>query len=764
MRSRLAAAVVAGALAGCVVEFPDRGQQAADARAATDLAPVEDATLDARRSDAEGGPDARPLVPDATVDALPPDALPVTDGASPARDTGSSVDLGNGDGGLGDAGPPPSDTDQDGVADDVDNCPAAANPEQADADSDRLGDACDPCPVGDGGGGAGDPTDADEDGVRVCENDCDDADPTVSPGRIERCNGRDDDCNGLVDEPFEANLGAGCAVGTGRCEVFGTTICAPDGLLTVCDANAALPGEETCDGTDEDCDGSVDEALEDCCEPGEDRACGSALGICRPGLQTCSPERRWSTCDAIPPGVEVCNALDDDCDGVTDEGTLNACGACGDVPPDFCDGLDNDCDGVIDPGYGVDDACQVGIGACRRAGFIVCTPAGDAACSAREGVPTLEACNGLDDDCDGETDEGLLDMGPCTVGTGICQSVGISSCAAGAAFCAALPGPPGVETCNGLDDDCDGATDEDFGLGDPCEVGQSLCVQRGEVVCDGVGGARCNVDPLPARPEVCNGLDDDCDLEPDDDADCTDYMVAHCRAWLVWSDVDQIGALSESWDRCPAQFEDEDGSVRCVATAPLAAQATTGFWDIHPTGEVNTDDRLGIRFSCQDPEGLPDVAAWLQDHCEIVLGWADNDGGAPNNSPTWGPCPEADGGDRGAQRCISSGRDGRFHSMLLGGIADDNDDYGIAFLCRDQAAPRRAAAAQGAVAYWLAFDKDGQPSRDGAATWDQCPAVAIDNGSDERCASTGGDGLFHGFRGRNGPSSNWSFGIGVSRR
>ena len=753
--------IIGLAAGGCVVEFPARTVASSDAAGGTDGptsrldgtpgdATPRDATDDARSPRLDGGNDS------GHADALPSEDLGPAPGD--ARADAIVPDGSLPDARTPDASTPAPDGDGDGVPDSMDNCPAAENPDQRDTDVDLVGDVCDPCPT------TGDPTDADGDGVRRCENDCDDTDPEVSPGRMERCNGRDDDCSGGIDEPFEASLGAGCAVGSGRCERFGTLVCAADGLLATCDAMPGAPEAEVCNGQDDDCDGSLDEGLAGCCTPGDVQVCGSSVGECRPGLQTCDAERRWSECDAAPAGTEACNGLDDDCDGSIDEGVLNPCGACGPVPPDVCDGLDNDCDGRIDPDYAVDEACAVGTGACRRAGFVVCTPAGDAACSAREGVPAEEVCNLLDDDCDGETDEGLLDIGPCSVGVGACRSEGRLSCAGGQTFCAAVPGAPGVETCNDLDDDCDGSTDEGFGIGEPCEVGQSLCLNRGEIVCDGQGGVRCSVEALPPQPEVCNGLDDDCDLEPDDDADCTDFVLSKCRAWLVWADDNQVGALSETWDRCPAQFEDEDGSVRCVATGPLAGGVGAGFWDIHPTGDVNQDDRLGIRFSCADPGGLPDLAAWFQRRCEIFLGWADNRGGAPANSPTWGPCPAAAGGDLGAQRCVSSGGDGQFHSMLLGGLVDDNDDFGIAFICRDPEAPRRAAAAQGSVAYWLALDRDGLPIRDAATTWNECPASAVDNDGDERCASTAGDGLFHGFRGRNGPSSSWSFGIGVSPR
>jgi hypothetical protein len=136
-----------------------------------------------------------------------------------------------------------------------------------------------------------------------------------------------------------------------------------------------------------------------------------------------------------------------------------------------------------------------------------------------------ELCDAVDNDCDGEIDEDFPTKGdPCTVGLGECERTGNRVCTADGTgtSCSATPGTPYLELCDGLDNDCDEETDEDFpGKGDPCTVGLGECKRSGQTVCttDG-GGTSCSATPGTPYLELCDGLDNDCDSEVDEACTC----------------------------------------------------------------------------------------------------------------------------------------------------------------------------------------------------------------------------------------------------
>jgi hypothetical protein len=170
----------------------------------------------------------------------------------------------------------------------------------------------------------------------------------------------------------------------------------------------------------------------------------------------------------------------------------------GSIKFETCNGLDDDCDGAVDEDFpGLGDPCDDGLlGACNGTGAYACNGAEDGIECVIDmpGVsPSTEICNDLDDNCNGAIDEGLTCNDPACV-------------------------PNGDEVCNGADDDCDGNVDEDDPAvgnvcGDSageCEPGRLRCVQA-TLQC--VGGR-------PPMDEVCDGDDDDCNGAIDDDAPC----------------------------------------------------------------------------------------------------------------------------------------------------------------------------------------------------------------------------------------------------
>jgi hypothetical protein len=412
---------------------------------------------------------------------------------------------------------------------DCDDGDAAINPTAVDRCGDQVDEDCSGSPRS---------SDCDGDGQSREQGDCDDASPAVHTGAVELCDGIDNDCEEGADDGF--GVGASCSAGQGACHAAGVMVCTPDGAGAVCNAQVLLPALEVCDGADNDCDGATDEdyqAVSTSCGQGLCAATGVRSCIDGQEVDSCTPGKR-AQADTL------CDGLDEDCDGQTDEEFTPASVTCGvgacersgstsclggelitscqegspAADDTVCNGVDDDCNGETDEDFSV-SGTSCGRGACAATGTLSCV-GGSQVDSCTAGTPAANdsLCDGLDNDCDGAVDEEYTAHST-SCGTGACAATGTSSCVDGEEIesCTAGAAAPSDADCDGVDDDCNGTVDEDFvpqptscGIGACSASGMSSCVQ-GQVQPNCTAG-------LPAPSDAdCDGLDDDCSGQSDED-------------------------------------------------------------------------------------------------------------------------------------------------------------------------------------------------------------------------------------------------------
>ncbi|MFM2245270.1 MAG: hypothetical protein RL071_1344, partial [Pseudomonadota bacterium] len=512
------------------------------------------------------------------------------------------------------------------------------------------------------GDGFGDPAAA----ISACEaplgavpsgTDCDDADPQTLPGGDERCDEIDNDCDGVVDEDVRLIWFAD-ADGDG----FGDAAapvedCDPGpgvvGDDTDCDdAQASVYPEapELCDELDNDCDSLVDEGVSTTYYADRD---GDGYGLFSDTIDACSLPVGYADdagdCDDAaatvhPDADELCNGVDDDCDGELDEDSA-------------VDALTFYADA---DGDGFGDDFRFALACAAPPGFVSDnTDCDDAAVAVSPAAD--EVCNGLDDDCDTVIDDADADL---VLASGSTFWADLDRDGygdpAGAVQACLLPAgavandddcddgnnrisPAAAEVCNGLDDDCDAATDDADpsvdrstggtwyadadvdGFGAPGAVLLACSQPAGSVTnaldCD---DARAAV--RPTATEVCNGIDDDCDALTDDSD--PGVSLATGGTWYADGDRDGFGAgaaLRACLQPANSALSATDCDDTRAAVNPSATEVCNGRDDdcdsLSDDADTSTDLSTGALYHQDSDRDGYGGAAVSRRYCVAPSGW-----------------------------------------------------------------------------------------------------------------------------------------------
>ncbi len=477
-------------------------------------------------------------------------------------------------------------------------------------------------------------------------SDCDDTEALSNPGETEVCDELDNDCDGDVDEgglggPWYVDADADGYGEEGSTALYQCEM--PSGYAdneddcddTDPDAN---PGEtEVCDGVDNDCSGDVDEDTASDATTWYADVDGDGYGDASISVTQCDQPSNSSSnsddCDdsdanVSPDATEICDSVDNDCDGTTD-------GADAADAATWYD--DDDGDGYGDPTAST-QACTAPTG----------TVSDDSDCDDTDSSINpdgSETCNSADDDCDGVVDEGASDA---TVyyldsdGDGYGEaSSSVSSCSTPTGYVSddsdcddsdALTYPGATEICDGADNDCDGTTDEGFsstpstwyadddgdGHGDPDDA-LERCTQPSGYLADDSDCDDTDSSVNPAATEYCDSVDNDCDGTVDED-DAADASTFYADA-----DSDGYGDSGTTTVSCTAPTGYVSDATDCDDASASANPGATEYCD----DEDNDCD------GSTDEADAADATIWYRD--------ADGDDYGTSSGTTVTACDEPTG-------------------------------------------------------------------------------------------------------------------------
>jgi uncharacterized protein (TIGR03382 family) len=332
--------------------------------------------------------------------------------------------------------------------------------------------------------------------IEICNGLDDDCDGKIDEGltgctcspQAELCNAADDNCDGHPDQTCTCSVG-GATCKTGADCGAGSCVCVP--LVRNCGTGTCL-GTQTCGDTNGD--GTFDTA-------------NGTWGACN------APQ----ACTGTGPDCGICDGKDNDCDGVCDGFTLG----CSDIQSPGGPSTDNPGDPANNPIP--QNVCHPGQKSCPQScagtnSFSACSGEEKGCNPSQDGSVHCDLCDGLDNDCDNKIDEDFVPS-PCSSNCG----VGMTVCMNGHISCDAMPATTD-NTCDHIDDDCDGNFDEDWVCDSSAGcTGPNCCVCGSGTTCEKtecINGVPTCTTTQPIDPESCNCLDDDCDGKIDEGALC----------------------------------------------------------------------------------------------------------------------------------------------------------------------------------------------------------------------------------------------------
>lgn len=345
-------------------------------------------------------------------------------------------------------------------------------------------------------------------------------------------------------------LNVDCPYPGDKClEIGGTKVCGRD-----CSFDGVCPTSYRCaDGTD-----TNDEYVTKQCQPisgtcecvaanaGQTKPCSetNAIGTCV-GVQTCRPPNGYDACSAHVPTGEVCNGRDDDCNGQTDENlgdTTCGVGECrrtvsncangapqtcvaGSPNTEICDERDNNCDSVVDEGF--------------------------------DKMTSLEHCGACNMPCIRANATAVCGAGMCTIG--MCNPGWTNADGIDLNGCEYPCTPTGAEVCDGVDNDCNGQTDEGFQLAtDPnnCGVCGRVCnVNNGNVMTYACIAGQCDIATCSTGYQNCDqayatGCEQHTQSDINNCGTCNTRCMTANGTPVCASGVCGIGSCTAPFDNC----------------------------------------------------------------------------------------------------------------------------------------------------------------------------------------------------------------------